>query len=365
MCSDCEPLTAGDRRVLVDGHPICASCGAAAVPVGPGRWRHLAAGEPFPYDSPWLRPPAWPEFAALTTFAAFTARCPEMSVTEADWREGRRRWTAYAHGLSRLSLLDLVGILAGGAAGPGPLPVPAGIARVLDLDGRRRELASRYSWAIPSRAALGLIADHGPILEVGAGTGYWASLLATDVVATDLTPPTHGGNPYHRDGRTWFPVGRMTAVDAVRAHPGRTLLLCWPPPDDDAAGYAAVRAYQGDRVLLIGGDEDGPTGTPRLHRELELNWTVTDELALASWPGIPDRLTVWARNGQRRPLRARDRCPACRRFVPTGRAARCDHCVASRPAALTSGGVEYSAAALAALPPALRNALVAGPPPSG
>ena len=251
-----------------------------------------------------------------------------------------RRLALFARGLPTMSMLDLVGILTGGVPGPGPLPVPAGIARALDLPARRRELASRFSWAIPSPAALGLIADHGPILEVGAGTGYWASLLAplTDVVATDIAP---GVNPYHRDGHTWFPVAAMPAVAAVHAYPGRTLLLCWPPPDDDAAGYAAVRAYRGDTVLLIGGDEDGPVGTARLHRELELNWTVTDELALPWWPGIPDRLTVWARNGQRRPLRVRDRCPSCRRFIPTGTFALCDRCAAvpaSRHAYSTARG---------------------------
>ncbi|MFI5889974.1 hypothetical protein ACIA5D_07610 [Actinoplanes sp. NPDC051513] len=364
MCSACEPLLMAGRRVVVDGHPICASCGAAAVPCGPGRWRHLAPGEAYPFDSPWLRPPGWDEFASLTTFAAYAARCPDVVVTEGDWLAARARWLAYAESLGHLPMADLAGMLAGGTAGPGSLRVPAAVARVLDLDARRRELASLYSWAIPSPAALGLIGSHGPLVEVGAGTGYWASLLSAagaDVVATDIAPPGQAGNAYHRAGRTWFPVAPMPAVEAVRAHPGRTLLLCWPPPLDDSAGYAAVRAYRGDTLVLIGGDADGPAGTPRLHRELDLNWTVTEELALPSWPGIPDRVTVWQRNRRRRPLRVRDRCPACARFVPTGATGRCDRCVATRPAALTTwpGGrrVEYTAATLAAMPPALREAL--------
>jgi hypothetical protein len=49
----------------------------------------------------------------------------------------------------------------------------------------------------------------------------------------------------------------------------------------------------------------------------------------------------------------------------TGHLGRCDHCVATRPAALTlrSGPhrVEYDEAALAALPAALRTALLASP----
>lgn len=371
VCEPVRPLVVGTRRAVVAGHPICAACGTAAVPVGPDRWRHREPGEPYPYDSPWLAPVTWAELRDLRTFAEFAARYPPLvrdtPVTEADWREGRRRWQAYRERLHREArpgqnpLLELVTILAGGRVTPGALPVPEPLAAVLDLDGRRRELASRFSWAVPTEAALGLVADHGPILEVGAGTGYWAALLrdrGVDVRPTDAEP---AGSAYHRGGRVWTEVARAGAVAAVRAWPGRALLLCWPPPDDDTAGYAAVRAHTGDTVLYVGGGVDGPTGTVRLHRELDLNWTVTDELALPSWPGIPDRVTVWRRSSVRRPLRIRDRCPQCARFTPTGSTGRCDRCVRTTPAALTvwSGGrrMEYPRAVVDRLPAALRVAL--------
>ncbi|MET0133257.1 MAG: hypothetical protein ABW215_06655 [Kibdelosporangium sp.] len=374
-----RPLLLGGRRAVVDGHPICGVCGTAAVPTGPDRWRHQEPGEPYPHDSPWLRPVTWAVVRTLTSFSDFAGRYPDVvcppagaPVTEDDWRDGRRRWEAYEELLHREPrpganpLLELVAILAGGRVTPGRLPVSEPLARVLDLDGRRRELASRFSWAVPTEAALGLIGDHGPILEVGAGTGYWAALLrdrGVDVHPTDAEPPDRGDNAYHQAGRAWLDVERSTAVAAVRAWPGRTLLICWPPPDDDDAGYVALRAYSGDTVLYVGGDAQGPTGTARLHRELELNWTVTDELAVPFWPDIPDRLTVWRRSPVRRPLRSRDRCPQCARFVPTGAAGRCDRCVVARPAALTlragAHRIEYSAEALAGMPTALRAALVA------
>lgn len=366
---------------MVDGHPICAECGTAAVPVGPDRWRHQEPGERYPHDSPWLRPVTWAELRYLTCFADFAARYPDVvcppqgaPLTEDDWREGRRRWAAYQELMHREPqpgdnrLLKLLEVLAGARVTPGLLPVPQPLARMLDLDRRRRELASRFSWAVPTEAALGLIGDHAPVLEVGAGTGYWAALLrdrGIDVHPTDAEPPGTGGNNYHRAGRAWMDVNRADAVAAVRASSRRSLLICWPPPDDDSAGYAAVRAFTGDTVLHVGGGADGPTGTARLHRELDLNWRVTDELALPSWPGIPDRLTVWRRCAARRPLRARDRCPQCSRFVRTGSAGRCDRCVATSPAALTlwSGTrrIEYSRTALDRMPAALRTALELSP----
>ena len=51
------------------------------------------------------------------------------------------------------------------------------------------------SFGIPSAAALEAIARHGPIIEVGAGTGYWAGLLqamGVDIIAFDAEPTSTG-----------------------------------------------------------------------------------------------------------------------------------------------------------------------------
>ncbi|WP_238008674.1 hypothetical protein KZZ52_47280 [Dactylosporangium sp. AC04546] len=205
---------------------------------------------------------------------------------------------ALSPGASGNPLFDLVSILLGDRPKAGPMRIAPGPAQELDLPRRRRELAARLAWAIPTEAALALIGDHGPILETGAGTGYWAALLrerGVDVVATDAAPPDAGGSRFHPPGPTWSPVERLDGVAAVRRHRDRTLLLCWPPPDDDAAGHAVLLAYRGDTLLYVGGDAGGPTGTARLHEELARHWTAADELALPSWPNIPDRLTVWCR----------------------------------------------------------------------
>ncbi|KAL3666792.1 hypothetical protein V7S43_008412 [Phytophthora oleae] len=50
-------------------------------------------------------------------------------------------------------------------------------------------VAMKYSWAIPDERALQIIKHYGPIVEMGAGSGYWARLLqlrGVDVVAYDL-----------------------------------------------------------------------------------------------------------------------------------------------------------------------------------
>jgi hypothetical protein len=260
-------------------------------------------------------------------------------------------------------LLELVTRLLGDP----PRPPAPGLARLLELPAHRHELAARFAWAIPNEAALADLADLGPLVEAGAGTGYWAALLqarGADLVAYDVAPP--GGarpNPHHPGRHTWTRVETADAVTAVHAHPDRTLFLCWPPFDDEA-GYRAVRAYSGD-VFAYVGDGLGPTaratGTPRLHRELALNWTPESVTALPTWPGVADRLVVFRRNPVRRPHTTRTRCDECRRYVPTDSIGRCARCRERHPAELTlqlgAHRLEYPADVLEAMHPALATAL--------
>jgi hypothetical protein len=273
--------------------------------------------------------------------------------------------------------LELVQVLGGGrvpagaqGAGRHHWAVSGGLAHVLDLPARRRELVAIFAWGIPDSAALAVLGSYGPLLECGAGTGYWAALLAaagTDVVASDALAPPWTGSAGHRP---WTAVLGADSVATIRAHPGRVLFLCWPPHDDDAVSYAAVRAYQGDALAYVGEapgrhGSPGATGTVRFHRELALNWSVAEQAALPTWPGLRDRLVVYRRNLSRRPLAERDRCPECRRFLPTGAAGRCERCFARRPPAMAmqvnGHRVEYPAEVVATMPEGLRRAFERSP----
>ena len=379
---DPEPLLARGRLVSVDAHPVCVVCGAAVTPVPADRWAHVPAGRPFHRRSRWFGPVRWPVLRALATYGEFTERypwtvrpqlCGGAVTTEADWREGVRRLRDYhalltaarrrrALAAGQNPYLDLVQVLAG-RQGRG-WAVPGGLASVLDLPARRRELAALFAWAIPDAGALAVLARYAPLLECGAGTGYWAALLrasGVDIDASDLTPPGVAENSYHDSHRTpWSEVRAASAVSAVRASPERTLFLCWPPHDDDDASYRALRAYRGEALVYVGGGPDGPTGTVRFHRELALNWRAAEQTLVPNWPGLRDRLVVYRRNRARLPLAARDRCADCRRFIPTGAAGRCDACFARRPPAMAlrvnGHRVEYPPEVVAGMPTGLRLA---------
>jgi hypothetical protein len=126
-------------------------------------------------------------------------------------------------------------------------------------------LSGTFASAIPNDQALDAIAAHGPVVEIGAGTGYWARLLAdrgVDVVAYDRHPHACSCGTHPRwCGRSlqeWFPV-RLAPAEVAALHPDRTLLIIWPPPNDPmaATGLEAHRLAGGRIVARV---DDGAYG---------------------------------------------------------------------------------------------------------
>ena len=127
----------------------------------------------------------------------------------------------------RLAALSALGFTAGGT--PPPLAV---LYTALQIAPLRRV----YSWGVPSDAALETIARFAAaagVVEVGAGTGYWAAALATrgvDVRAYDAAPvdcaAAHNGHHALADSAAPPPfaaVLRRDAASAAAAHPRRAL----------------------------------------------------------------------------------------------------------------------------------------------
>jgi hypothetical protein len=89
--------------------------------------------------------------------------------------------------------------------------------RIDDSIPRRDDLVAEYAWAIPCPNSLRWILDRlngQGIIEMGAGTGYWAALLTlggADVVAFDEYPPDQSENWFHSRREEY--VGTVTQED--------------------------------------------------------------------------------------------------------------------------------------------------------
>ena len=71
-------------------------------------------------------------------------------------------------------------------------------------------LAQHYAYVFPSASTLAMLAGLGPLVEMGAGTGYWAHRLRSigvDIAAFDHAPVDgERANRYHPGTRPWAHV---------------------------------------------------------------------------------------------------------------------------------------------------------------
>lgn len=160
----------------------------------------------------------------------------------------------------------------------------------------RQKLCKKYSWAIPTMEALQRIADLGPVVEIGAGTGYWAYLLrelGVDVLAFDIAPAGTGYyNGWHDDVAAWTEIAHGGHEKAAY-YPDRTLVLCWPPYATSMA-YSALKCYRGNRLIYIGEDGGGCTGDAAFHDLLHTEWNC-EWFEIPSWEGIHDGMNICTR----------------------------------------------------------------------
>ncbi|MBC6457204.1 hypothetical protein [Actinomadura sp. HBU206391] len=135
-------------------------------------------------------------------------------------------------------------------------------------------LTMRYSWAIPSPGDIGWLADllgHRGLVEIGAGSGYWAwqaRQAGIDVLAYEPSDPADNG---YSDGVEYLATLRGDHTAAGR-HPDRAMLLCWPSQGDPWAALA-LAAYAGDLLVYIGEGPGGRCADDGFFELLGRHWT--------------------------------------------------------------------------------------------
>ncbi|WP_433358779.1 hypothetical protein [Streptosporangium sp. CA-115845] len=167
----------------------------------------------------------------------------------------------------------------------------------------RDDLLTLYAHAIPTRTALEHLLRLGPLIEVGAGAGYWARLLRdldADVLAYDEHPPERnhwltGAVPGHpaavAPNWTTVQTGDHTLV---AQYPGRALFVCWPPRPGTEYLSDILRRYRPATVALITGAL-GNAGPGDFYPTLADGWRQSELIELPHWSTREDNLTIWQR----------------------------------------------------------------------
>lgn len=167
-----------------------------------------------------------------------------------------------------------------------------------ELGAYRTALATRYAWSIISPGDVdwmaGVLGGRG-VVEVGAGSGYWAWQLeqaGVSVAAYDPHPPAEDNN-YCKHGP--YTTLLSAGAEAAAEHPDRALLMVWPPYDGEHAAHA-LSVYKGELLIYAGEPEGGCTADDGFYRLLESEWTVLSEAPQhVTWSGIHCYLTAYLR----------------------------------------------------------------------
>lgn len=167
------------------------------------------------------------------------------------------------------------------------------------LHASRDVLVWTYAWSIPSPGDLAFITRHlagRGVVEMGAGSGYWAWQLAqagVDVLAYDAQP---GGND-HVGPVQYHPV-HLGGPDTVAEHGDRALLLCWPPGEDSMAADT-LAAYPGDMLIYLGEFNPHCNASPAFFDALERDWEPAGiSFCHVNFSGLHCRLMVFTRHTQ-------------------------------------------------------------------
>jgi hypothetical protein len=166
--------------------------------------------------------------------------------------------------------------------------VPVSAAELLSPEWLRLKaaIAGHFAWAVPTEEAILAVSKYSArVVEIGAGSGYWAWMMrqaGIAVAAFDTASPSF----------TWDQVARCDER-AVLLYPDHTLFLCWPPWNSDMA-YNALAWHQGDYLVYVG-EWMGGSANPRFFALLASTFEAIDVVAIPQWYNRDDRLVIFRR----------------------------------------------------------------------
>jgi hypothetical protein len=166
----------------------------------------------------------------------------------------------------------------------------------------RGDLIKKFSFAVPSEEAITGIIKYSPIIEIGAGNGYWAYLIdkfggkieAFDNFSRDKE---WGKNEdYKLDSyfiKKWFDV-KQGDEKIIDKYPNHTLFLCWIEYCG-VYGYKALKRYKGKYFIHIGEGRGGCTGEDDFFDYLDTHFKEIENFYIPHWFGFHDYCDVYER----------------------------------------------------------------------
>jgi hypothetical protein len=162
-----------------------------------------------------------------------------------------------------------------------------------DLYSARCEVVHSYSFGVPCEETVTAAAAKSPLVEVGAGSGHWAKLIAAaggDIIATDA-------GDQGQYSKFWPTAGieRLDAAEAVRKYADRNVFMCWPCYNKDWAYRAAAAMEPGRYLVYIGESAGGCTADITFFELLDASFDEVDRIAMPTWECIHDTFRLFVK----------------------------------------------------------------------
>ena len=152
--------------------------------------------------------------------------------------------------------------------------------------GDRQQLVEKYSWAVPNEDVIRYCAEFDDLIEVGAGNGYWSSLIEQaggTVQPVDIEPPE----------KTYTSVEQADMMRSPQRVTDRPVLLVWPPYDHGLA--TEIARHQPSHILYIGERRGGCTAEGGFFNYIDQEYGLVGKIDIPSYIGINDNFFHYTR----------------------------------------------------------------------
>ena len=168
--------------------------------------------------------------------------------------------------------------------------------RVAHLRLARMAFTRKWGFSIPCAEAIDQISKLSPIVEVGAGSGYWTAMLRAagiDIIATDALPA--GKNPHGFQTSEFCKVEPIDALSAVTRYENRSIFCSWPTEGEEWAAEAFSKLPRGNHLILIGTGRGGITGSNSLFDLIDSELTLLNTIEIPQFPKVKDLMWIYVR----------------------------------------------------------------------
>lgn len=166
------------------------------------------------------------------------------------------------------------------------------------IPNKRHTLVHKFSWAIPTPDVIQRVSEYSPLVEIGAGTGYWASLLAVSGTRVMCFDKYLGDENPYKHTKSWYPVYGGDETVLQKFSPSVNLFLCWPPYDEPMAANC-LKQFKGRYVVYIGESSGGCNASDEFFDLLNNEWLELASLDIPQWWGIHDYVWIYKRRLER------------------------------------------------------------------